>query len=205
MYNYCIDYSKTTEAEADLVEYSDLNFRACKITRQSTEKYIFMLNDESVSWSSKHQSTVALSTTEAEYYALSQIIKKVSWLRKLLAGLKIYSFNPPTSILIHVNSNSAIKTGQNPIESDRTKHFDIRYHFVWDEVTSERIHLSYVRTSKNLADSLTKPLPKPAHELFVERLRLKKHWRLRAILFKQLLLRRSLEFHPQLRWELYTV
>ena len=89
-----------------------------------------MLNRGPVSWSSKRQSTVALSTTEAEYYALSQAIKKASWLRKLLASLKLYSFDSSMPILINVDSTGAIKTGQNPIENDHTKHFDICYHFV---------------------------------------------------------------------------
>ena len=89
-YHIIYDELKDKNKNADLVEYSDSNFDACRTTRQSTGEYIFMLNRSSVSWSSKRQSTVALSTTETEYYALSQAVKKIFWLWKLLVSLKLY-------------------------------------------------------------------------------------------------------------------
>ena len=116
---------------------------------------------------------MTLFTTETEYYALSQTIKKVSWLCKLLANLKLYSFDPPMSILINMNSTGAIKTGQNLIENDHTKHFDIHYHFVQDKISTDHVQLTYIPTSENLADSLTKPLTKTAHKHFIKNLRLR--------------------------------
>ena len=76
--NYYIIYNSISDENANLIKYSNSNFRACRLTRRSTENYIFMLNEGPISWSSKRQSTVALSTTEAEYYALSQAIKEAS-------------------------------------------------------------------------------------------------------------------------------
>ena len=172
MVNYCIIYSSIDEA--DLFGHSDANFGACRITRQSTEAYVFMLNGDLISWPSKQQSIVTLSTTETEYYALSQAIKEAFWLQKLLADLKLYSFDPSMPIPIFVDSTGAIKTGQNFIENDWIKHFDIHYHFVRDEVSSGRICLSYVRSKDNLVDALIKSLTKPLHDFFIKGLRLKK-------------------------------
>ena len=73
---------------------------------------------------------MALFTTEAEYYALSQAIKEASWLRKLLAYLNIYSFNPPTPIRIFEDNTGIIKTAENLIENDKMKHYDICYYFI---------------------------------------------------------------------------
>ena len=94
-------------------------------------------------------------------------------MRKLLANLNIYSLNPPTPIRIFVDSTGAIKTAENPIESDRTKHFDIRYHFVRDEISTGRILVTHVPSKDNLVGGLTKPLTKPLHERFVTGLRIR--------------------------------
>jgi len=120
---------------------------------------------------------VALSTTEAEYYALSQAVKEATWLRKLFTDLELYTTTTkiPISIdpvKINADSTGAIKTAENPIESERTKHFDIRYHFVRQEISGGCIQLNYIPTNENIADGLTKLLAKPAHQLFVNRMRL---------------------------------
>ena len=167
------------EENADLIDYSDANFAVCKMTRRSTGEYIFMLNEGPISWSSKRQSTVALFTIEAEYYALSQAVKEATWLRKLFTDLGLHTATAkiPISIdsmKINADSTGAIKMAENPIESKRTtsKHFDIYYHFVQQEVSSGRIQLNYVPIAENIVDGLTKPLAKPAHQRFVEKLRL---------------------------------
>ena len=136
-----------------------------------------MLNGGPISWSSKRQSTVALSTTEAEYYALSQAVKEATWLRKLFTDLGLYTTTTkiPISIdpvKINADSTEAIKTAENPIESEQTKHFDIHYHFVRQKISDGRIQLNYIPTNENIADGLTKLLAKPAHQLFVNRMRL---------------------------------
>ena len=176
--DYHIIYDRINEKSADLVDYSDSNFNICRVTRWSTDKYIFMLNRNSISWSSKKQSTMTLSITETEYYALSQIIKKISWLWKLLVSLKIYNFDSSTSILINMNSTDIIKTKQNLIENDHTKHFNIHYHFVQDEISTDCIQLTYILIKNNLTNSLTKSLAKIAYKHFVKNLRLRSNWSL---------------------------
>jgi hypothetical protein len=129
-----------------------------------------MLNRGPVSWTSRRQSVVAQSTLEAEYIALSQACREAAWLRKLVVELGVYK--PDYRILIRVDNMGAISTSNNPEQHERTKHFDIRYHYTREEVAAGRVKLAFVRSADNVADGFTKPLPKPAHERFVSRLRL---------------------------------
>ncbi len=177
MTNYQIIYDEVNEENMNLIDYSDTNFAACKMTHRSTKEYIFMLNDDLISWSSKCQSTMTLFTTEAEYYALSQAVKKTTWLRKLFTNLELYTTTTKIPIFIdpvkiNANSTEAIKTAENLIESEQIKHFDIHYHFVHQKISGGRIQLNYIPTNENIADSLTKLLAKPAHQLFINRMRL---------------------------------
>jgi hypothetical protein len=91
-------------------------------------------------------------------------------LRKLVTELGVYK--PDHRILIRVDNMGAISTSNNPEQHERTKHFDIRYHYTREEVAAGRVKLAFVRSADNVADGFTKPLPKPAHERFTNRLRL---------------------------------
>ena len=175
--NYWIIYSRVNEKNADLINYSDTNFAVCKMTCISTKEYIFMLNDDFISWSSKHQSMMTLFTTETEYYALSQTVKKTMWLQKLFTDLEFYTTTTKISIFIdsvkiNVDSTEVIKMTENSIENEQIKHFDICYHFVCQKILSGCIQLNYILMNENIADSLTKLLVKPAHQLFINRMRL---------------------------------
>ena len=120
---------------------------------------------------------MTLFTTETEYYTLSQAVKKAMWLWKLFTDLELYTTTTKISIFIdpvkiNMDSTEAIKMTENSIESEQIKHFDIHYHFVHQEISSGCIQLNYIPTNENIADGLTKPLAKPAHQLFVNRMRL---------------------------------
>ena len=84
--------------------------------------------------------------------------------------MKISIFIDP--VKINADSMRVIKTAENSIESEQTKHFDICYHFVCQKISDDRIQLNYIPTNENIADGLTKLLVKPAHQLFVNRMRL---------------------------------
>ena len=84
--------------------------------------------------------------------------------------MKIFIFID--SVKINMNSTKIIKTAKNSIESEQIKHFDICYHFVCQKISDDHIQLNYISTNENIADSLTKLLAKPAHQLFVNRMRL---------------------------------
>ena len=169
--DYSITYGGVPQSDAGLYGYTDANWAACKVTRRSTGGYVFMLNGGPISWTSRRQSLVAQSTLEAEYIALAQACREATWLRKLLGELGLFEPNQP--ILIRADNKGAISTSHNPEYHERTKHFDIRYHYTREEVAADRIKLEFVRSSDNVADGFTKPLSKPAHERFVDSLRLR--------------------------------
>jgi hypothetical protein len=106
-------------------------------------------------WKSRKQATVSLSSTKAEYKALSDLCKEGLWLRHLLTELHLCPNDP---IPVHVNNEGAKALAKNPEHHARTKHIHARYHFVRKCVQDELISLLHVSTTKMLADMLTKPL-----------------------------------------------
>lgn len=122
------------------------------------------------SYESKKQSTAALSSTEAEYMSLSSTSKEVTFLKKLLYEMHLPC---PKSIVIKGDNISAINLVKNPVYHQRSKHIDIKYHYIRDVFRKGDIELQYCCSTQNLADVFTKNLPKPSHEKFVQMLGLK--------------------------------
>lgn len=117
-----------------------------------------------ISWQSKKQATVALSSTEAEYMAASSATKEALWLRKLMVDLGL-STNQP--IQLNCDNQSCIKLAHNPKPHDRSKHIAIRYHFLHEQVDLQTIQLVYCSTTEMLVDFLTKALPRPKYKFCV--------------------------------------
>ena len=113
-------------------------------------------------WSSKKQATVALSTPEAEYIAVTHVARQVLWHRSLLTELGIQV--PPT-LTIFSDNQGACAISHNPEFHARTKHIDIAYHFLRDLVRSKILDVVYVNTLFNLADIFTKGLPRDRHDI----------------------------------------
>ena len=137
------------------VGYSDADWAGDKEDRRSTSGYIFQIAGGPVSWRSRKQDTVALSTAEAEYVALSSAAQECLWMRRLNTELG----NPPqgpTTIL--EDNQSSIAMARNPQYHGRVKHIDIKHHFVREQVSSGTIELKYCPTNEMLADMLTKGL-----------------------------------------------
>ncbi|CAK1594594.1 unnamed protein product [Parnassius mnemosyne] len=147
----CITYNCNKE----LVGFSDSDFASDIDSRKSNTGYIFMMNGGPVSWASRKQNTVALSTTESEYMAASEAAKEILWLRQLLIDID----EPQLVITLCIDNQSAIKLIHNPIYHKRTKHIDIRYNFIREKVEQNVINVQYVKSSNQLADFLTKALP----------------------------------------------
>ena len=123
--------------------------------------------DGPISWQSKKQPTIALSSMEAEYMAESLATRQIIWLRTLTAELGI-PYSGPT--ILNVDNQGAIAYSNNAINHGRTKHIDIQHHFVREKVISHEVDIRYCATDDNLADLLTKALPRPKHDDFVKRL-----------------------------------
>ena len=120
-----------------------------------------MLGGGAITWASKLQPTVALSSAEAEYMAVSAAVQDAIYLRKLFNDL---GFEQREPTVIHEDNQGCIALTENPVMHKRTKHIDIRHHFIRERVESGEIVLKYVATQDQLADMLTKPLKRPELE-----------------------------------------
>ncbi|KAH9763597.1 Integrase catalytic domain-containing protein [Citrus sinensis] len=138
----------------DLTCFSDADFAGYKVDRKSTSGTCYILGHSLVSWFSKKQNSVALSTTEAEYIAAGSCCAQALWMKKTLRD---YGINLE-QIPIKCDNTSAINLSKNPIQHSRTKHIEIRHHFLRDHVQKGDIALEFISTEKQLADIFTKPL-----------------------------------------------
>lgn len=151
----------------DLATYSDADWGNSAIDRRSISGYISLYASSPVTWSSRKQPTVALSTMEAEFMALARTTCEVLWLRQLSQELGIQNHTPTR---IQADNQSAICFAENANFHARSKHIDIRYHFVRERVASHEVELSHCASEDNLADILTKALPRQQFEALRSRL-----------------------------------
>jgi hypothetical protein len=146
----------------ELVGYSDANYAGCKVNRKSTSRTCQFLGRSLVSWPSKKQNSVALSTTEAEYVVIGSCCALLLWMRQTLRDYG-YSMN---HVPLLRDNESAINITYDPCEHSRTKHIDIRHHFLRDHAIKWDIVISHVGTKDQLADIFTKSLDERRfHEL----------------------------------------
>ncbi|KAI4385690.1 hypothetical protein MLD38_003685 [Melastoma candidum] len=134
--------------------YSDADFAGCKIDRKSTSGTYQLLGDMLISWHSKKQASVALSTAEAEYVAAASCCAQLLWMRQQLEDYGFKFDNIP----IRCNNTSAINLTKNPVQHSRSKHIELRHHFIRDHVQNGSIVVEYVSTETQLCDIFTKPL-----------------------------------------------
>ena len=145
-----------------LVGYSDADWAGDVDNRHSTTGVLFLMSGGPVSWLSKKQQIVALSTSEAEYVALSMATQEAVWLRQFLSDLAVSEIGVPTVIM--EDNQGTIAIARNPVRHARTKHIDIKYHYVREAVQNHAITLQYCPTEVMLADLFTKPLGKGRFE-----------------------------------------
>jgi hypothetical protein len=138
----------------DLIGYSDADLAGCKINRKSISGTCQFLGRSLVSWASKKQNSVALSTAEAEYIAVGHCCAQLLWMRQTLRD---YGYEL-TKVSLLYDNESAIRMADNPVEHSRTKHIAIRYHFLRDHQQKGDIEIAYINTKEQLADIFTKPL-----------------------------------------------
>jgi hypothetical protein len=152
--NFGITYSKSKEGK--ILGYSDASYAPESTDRKSTTGYVFLKNGGAISWKSKRQPIISLSSMEAEYIALTTTCKEGMWLRQLehdVTGIK-----SPMKIL--EDNQSTIKTASNHIHNDRSKHIDVRYHWTREKVELQQITLEYCQTNNMAADMFTKAVGK---------------------------------------------
>jgi hypothetical protein len=138
----------------DLIGYADSDYTGCKVDRKIISGTYQFLGRSLVSWSSKKQTSVDLSTAEAEYVAAGHCCAQLLWMRQTLRDFGYYLSKVP---LLCDNEN-VIRLADNPVEHSRTKHIDIRHHFLRDHQQKEDIDIYHISTENQLADIFTKPL-----------------------------------------------
>ncbi|KAG2380359.1 Retrovirus-related Pol polyprotein from transposon TNT 1-94 Protease [Vigna angularis] len=143
-------------AEPSLVGFSDADYEGCKIDRKSTSGTYHFLGSSLVSWHSKKQVCVALSTTEAEYIAAGRCCAQILWMKQQLEDYDIHLDHIP----LKCDNTSAIKLTKNPIMHSRTKHIEIRHHFIRDHVQKGDCEMEFIDSKHQLAEIFTKALPK---------------------------------------------
>ncbi|GJX16986.1 hypothetical protein Tco_0217818 [Tanacetum coccineum] len=157
-------YSKDTGMS--LTAYSDADQAGCQDTRRSTSGSAQFLGDKLVSWSSKKQKSTAISSTYAEYIALSGCCSQILWMHSELTDYG-FQFN---KIPLYCDNKSAIALCCNNVQHSREKHIDVRHHFIKEQVENGIVELYFVRTEYQLADIFTKPLPRERFNFLIEKL-----------------------------------
>ena len=137
--------------------FSDSDWAGCQDTRRSVTGFCVFIGDSMISWKSKKQSIVSRSSTEAEYRAAAIATTEIIWLHHLLSNFGIHQ-NEPT--LLFCDNESAVKLAYNHTFHERTKHIEIDCHFVRDRIVDKTLKLLLIRTTHQLADIFTKPLPR---------------------------------------------
>lgn len=155
--------------EDAITGYCDADYAADTDGRKSTSGFVYMASGGAISWASKRQTIVALSTCEAEYVSLSSAMQEAIWWNGFQKELGIDS-----EITVNCDNQSAIAIAKNGGFHPKRKHIDVRHHFVQDVLANHvGINLSYVSTQDQIADVLTKPLERLKLELFRELMGLK--------------------------------
>jgi hypothetical protein len=145
----------------DVCAYADADWANDKRDRRSVTGWVAKLNGDVVSWAAKKQRVVALSTCEAELYAEAASMQEVLWLRGLMKELGLHV---STGSVVHGDNQSAISVTKNGVKGERTKHVDVKYHFVTETVERGDVTLKWIPTTEQQADIFTKALAAPVFE-----------------------------------------
>ncbi|GJV23254.1 retrovirus-related pol polyprotein from transposon TNT 1-94 [Tanacetum coccineum] len=149
-----------------LTAFADADHAGCQDTRKSTSGSMQLLGERLVSWSSKKQKSTAICSTEAEYIALSGCYAQILWMRSQLTDYGLV-FN---KIPLYCDNTSVIALCCNNVQHSRSKHIDIKHHFIKEQVENRVVDLYFVRTEYQLADIFTKPLVRERIEFLINKL-----------------------------------
>nr|GEY84232.1 retrovirus-related Pol polyprotein from transposon TNT 1-94 [Tanacetum cinerariifolium] len=154
------------ESSGALTAFADADRAGCQDTHRSTSGSVQFLGERLISWSSKRQKSAVISSTEAEYIALSGCCAQILWMRSQLSDYGL-GFN---KIPMYCDNKSAIALCCNNVQHSRSKHIDIRYHFIKEQVENGVIEFYFVNTEYQLADLFTKALGRDRIEFLINKL-----------------------------------
>ena len=164
-----LDYGLTYSRDAELtpLAYVDADYGGCRDMKRSTSGYIFTMAGAPVTWSSKRQATVALSTVEAEYVAMSRCAQQMVWMQSWLDEVDIAHDIPG---VIKGDSRGVIALTKNTKDHGKVKHIDIHHHYIRELVKSGAIAIERIPSTENPADLFTKPISRDHHHRFLRML-----------------------------------
>ena len=168
------------DAQFSLEAYCDSDWAACPHTRKFVSGFVIFFGKSLVSWKSKKQGTVSLSSAEAEYRSLRRLVAELAWLTRLLHKLTVEEVTP---IPVKCECQAAIHIAhiaRNLVFHERTKHIELDCHFVQEKLLAGLISLSHVSTHQQLADVLTKALPGSIHHQLLSKLGVQRTTNLRG-------------------------
>ena len=155
--------SKKGDDDLNAQNNTDASFQTDRDGYESQSGYVFILNVGAVSWKSSKQSTVADSTTEAEYIAACEAAKEAVWIRQFLDELGVVP-SVSKAIDIYCDNNGAIAQAKEPSSSSKSRYVLRKYHLILEIVERGDVRMCKVHTDDNIADPLTKPMPRPKHD-----------------------------------------
>ena len=171
LYYDCNNNNNTLKGYSDSDQGGDIN------TQRSTSGFIFLYNNNLISWNSTLQKTVVLSSCKAEYMALKEATKENIYLnntiRFITNKLQLLSTNNNNTPIILVDNQGSLKLAENPEFHKRTKHIDIIYHFIRECINKNKIKVGYIPTKEQLADRFTKGLDNTKHITLIDNIYLK--------------------------------
>lgn len=161
--NYSLNFRKSNNLK--LFGFTDSDW-ATSEDRKSISGFVFKLSNEGplISWKSKKQSNIALSSCEAEYVAIAVAVQELKFLNQLMCDMGIPTEKP---VDLYADNQGAIALAKNPVQHQRCKHIDVKYHFIRNEISNYHVNLIYVQSERNLADIFTKPATKVKLSKFV--------------------------------------
>lgn len=163
--DFGITYSKGESIQP--AGYVDADYGGCRDTKRSTSGYIFMMAGGPVSWSSKRQATVALSTVEAEYVSLTRAAQQMKWMYSWMEEVGLPQEKPG---ILKGDNRGAVALTKNTRNHAKVKHIDIREHYIRELVHAGDLSVEFIRGNANPADLFTKPLPRDAHYRYLSEL-----------------------------------
>ena len=168
--DYCLVYQGS---ELRLVRYSDADWGGDLDQHKSTSGYVFLLNKGAISWCSKKQTCIALSTMEAEFIACSVAVQEAVWLRRFFGNLGIRG-DCVELITVYCDNQATITFTKDPKYYSRTKHIDTKNNYIRDIIAKQEVTVQYISTHQMVADPLTKPIPRDVYLSHVNALGLRR-------------------------------
>lgn len=150
-----IFYRRNEGGDMRLMAFTDSDYAGDLNDRRSTTGCVFLMGSGSISWALKKQPVVALSTTEAEYIAAAFCACQCVWIRRILEKI---GAEEKSATVIHCDNNSTIQLSKHPVLHGKSKHIEVRFHYLRELVSGEIVKLEYCATENQVADIFTKPL-----------------------------------------------